>query len=76
MGYLWAPVSPPSLPHLPINEALPALAEALTSRRSVLLEAPPGAGKSTIVPLFLRPSPWLGNRKILMLEPRRIAAND
>ena len=74
MGYLWALVSPPSLPHLPINEALPALAEALTSRRSVLLEAPPGAGKSTIVPLFLRPSPWLGDRKILMLEPRRIAA--
>ena len=74
MGYLKAPVSPPSLPHLPINEALPALAEALTSRRSVLLEAPPGAGKSTIVPLFLRPSPWLGDRKILMLEPRRIAA--
>ena len=74
MGYLWALVTPPSLPHLPINDALPALAEALTSRRSVLLEAPPGAGKSTIVPLFLRPSPWLANRKILMLEPRRIAA--
>jgi len=67
-------VSPPLLPDLPINEALPALAEALTSRRSVLLEAPPGAGKSTIVPLFLRPSPWLAGRKILMLEPRRIAA--
>ncbi len=67
-------MNPPSLPDLPINEALPALAEALTSRRSVLLEAPPGAGKSTIVPLFLRPSPWLGDRKILMLEPRRIAA--
>jgi ATP-dependent helicase HrpB len=67
-------VSPPLLPDLPINEALSALAEALTSRRSVLLEAPPGAGKSTIVPLFLRPSPWLAGRKILMLEPRRIAA--
>ena len=67
-------MSPPLLPDLPINEALPALAEALTSRRSVLLEAPPGAGKSTIVPLFLRPSPWLAGRKILMLEPRRIAA--
>ena len=67
-------MSPPSLPDLPINEALPALGLALTSRRSVLLEAPPGAGKSTIVPLFLRPSPWLEGRKILMLEPRRIAA--
>jgi ATP-dependent helicase HrpB len=67
-------VSPPLLPDLPINEALPALAESLTNHRSVLLTAPPGAGKSTIVPLCLRPSPWLENRKILMLEPRRLAA--
>src|SRR5580704_1156187 len=67
-------VSPPPLPDLPINEALPALAQALETRRSVLLEAPPGAGKSTIVPLFLRASPWLAGQKILMLEPRRIAA--
>jgi ATP-dependent helicase HrpB len=67
-------VTPPPLPDLPINEALPALAEALTNRRSVLVEAPPGAGKSTIVPLFLLASPWLGGQKILMLEPRRIAA--
>ena len=74
LGYLRLLVSPPPLPDLPINEALPALAEALTHRRSVLLEAPPGAGKSTIVPLFLRASPWLGGQKILMLEPRRIAA--
>ena len=50
------------------------MAEALTRRRSVLLEAPPGAGKSTLVPLFLRTSTWLGGQKILMLEPRRIAA--
>ncbi len=62
------------LPDLPINEALPALAEALASRRNVLLEAPPGAGKSTIVPLSLLTSPWLRAQKILMLEPRRIAA--
>jgi ATP-dependent helicase HrpB len=74
LGYLRAPVSPPPLPDLPINEALAALAQALTHRRSVLLEAPPGAGKSTIVPLFLSDSPWLGGQKILMLEPRRIAA--
>ena len=40
----------------------------------MLLEAPPGAGKSTIVPLFLLDSAWLGDQKILMLEPRRIAA--
>jgi ATP-dependent helicase HrpB len=62
------------LPDYPINEALPALTQALAERRSVLLEAPPGAGKSTIVPLVLRASPWLGEQKILMLEPRRIAA--
>jgi ATP-dependent helicase HrpB len=74
LGYRSAPVSPPPLPDLPINEALPALAVALADRRSVLLEAPPGAGKSTIVPLFLRSSPWLEGQKILMLEPRRIAA--
>ncbi|MDP9084687.1 MAG: ATP-dependent helicase HrpB [Pseudomonadota bacterium] len=67
-------MSPPPLPELPITEALPALGRALTNRRSVLLEAPPGAGKSTIVPLHLLHSPWLGGQKILMLEPRRIAA--
>src|SRR6202035_2081280 len=74
LGYLKALVSPPPLPDLPINEALPALAEVLASRRSVLLEAPPGAGKSTIVPLFLRARPWLGGQKILMRDPRRMAA--
>jgi ATP-dependent helicase HrpB len=42
--------------------------------RRVLLEAPPGAGKSTIVPLYLLDSSWLGGHKILMLEPRRLAA--
>ena len=59
---------------LPINAALPALAQALTHRHAVLLEAPPGAGKSTLVPLFLLDSAWLSGQKILMLEPRRIAA--
>ena len=74
MGYRTAPVKKPSLPDLPINEALPALKGALEGRRSVLLEAPPGAGKSTIVPIALLQSPWLNGQKILMLEPRRIAA--
>src|ERR1039458_1749316 len=64
----------PPLPELPINEALPALTDALTTHTRVLLQAPPGAGKSTIVPLALLESPWLQNKKILMLEPRRIAA--
>ena len=67
-------MSAPPLPDLPINEALPALAQRLADGRRVLLEAPPGAGKSTIVPLVLLDSHWLGGRKILLLEPRRVAA--
>ena len=67
-------MKPPSLPDLPINEALPALREALAARTAVLLEAPPGAGKSTIVPIALLHCPWLKQQKILMLEPRRVAA--
>jgi ATP-dependent helicase HrpB len=75
LGYLNVLVRPQTpLPDLPINEALPGLAGALADRGGVLLQAPPGAGKSTVVPLFLRSSPWLEDRKILMLEPRRIAA--
>jgi len=64
----------PPLPALPINEALPALTATLATRRCVLLQAPPGAGKSTIVPLTMLDAAWLGDKKILMLEPRRIAA--
>ena len=64
----------PFLPDLPIKEALPALHEALAVRPAVLLEAPPGAGKSTVVPIALLHAPWLRDQKILMLEPRRIAA--
>jgi ATP-dependent RNA helicase HrpB len=62
------------LPSLPITAALPALTDALEQGRNVLLQAPPGAGKSTLVPLHLSACPWLGPRKILMLEPRRLAA--
>ncbi|HEY2463501.1 MAG TPA: ATP-dependent helicase HrpB [Steroidobacteraceae bacterium] len=64
----------PPLPDLPIKEALPALHQALSERPAVLLEAPPGAGKSTVVPIALIQAPWLKGQKILMLEPRRIAA--
>jgi len=64
----------PPLPTLPINEALPALTDTLATRTCVLLQAPPGAGKSTIVPLTLLDAAWLDDRKVLMLEPRRIAA--
>jgi ATP-dependent helicase HrpB len=74
LGYRTALVTAPALPDFPIKEALPALKEALANRHGVLLEAPPGAGKSTIVPLVLLDSAWLKQQKILMLEPRRIAA--
>ncbi len=74
MGYRTALVKAPLLPEFPIQEALPALTSAMASRTAALLEAPPGAGKSTIVPLVLLESSWLKAQKILMLEPRRIAA--
>jgi len=61
-------------PDLPIREALPALCEALRHHAAAVLEAPPGAGKSTVVPLVLLEEPWVAGRKILMLEPRRLAA--
>jgi len=63
-----------SLPSLPIVEALPALRAALISGRSAVVEAPPGAGKSTVIPLALLNEPWVKGRKLLMLEPRRLAA--
>jgi ATP-dependent helicase HrpB len=59
---------------LPITDVLPRLLEALSSHTSVVLEAPPGAGKTTRVPLALRDQPWLGGQRIVMLEPRRLAA--
>ena len=61
------------LPDLPISPALPAIAEAL-AHNHVVLGAPPGSGKTTLVPLALLDAPWLAGRKIVMLEPRRPAA--
>src|SRR4051812_16785498 len=58
---------------LPIAEALPALSSALHTRNVAVLVAPPGAGKTTRVPLVLKDEPW-ARGKILVLEPRRIAA--
>src|SRR5213592_3495662 len=58
---------------LPIDEALPALTAALRARNVAVLVAPPGAGKTTRVPLVLKGEPW-AQGKILVLEPRRIAA--
>ena len=59
---------------LPIDEVLPALRLALAERHEAVLEAPPGAGKTTRVPLALLDEPWLAGQKILILEPRRLAA--
>ncbi|SEB47770.1 ATP-dependent helicase HrpB [Pseudomonas saponiphila] len=59
---------------LPIDEVLPALREALAARHEAVLEAPPGAGKTTRVPLALLDQDWLAGQTILMLEPRRLAA--
>ncbi|MGY6586919.1 MAG: ATP-dependent helicase HrpB [Wenzhouxiangella sp.] len=58
----------------PIDEILPALVDALESRSTALLSAPPGAGKTTRVPPALMDASWRGDGKILMLEPRRLAA--
>ena len=58
---------------LPIDDALPALCAALASRDAAVLQAPPGAGKSTVVPLALAAQPWARGQRILMLEPRRLA---
>ena len=64
----------PAPSDLPINDVLPALREALAGNNQLILEAPPGAGKSTGVPPALLGASWLGERKIVMLEPRRLAA--
>ncbi len=63
----------PGLPDLPIVDALPALRAHLADPGRAVLVAPPGAGKTTVVPLALLGEPWLGERRILMLEPRRLA---
>src|SRR5262245_13444793 len=59
---------------LPIDEALPGLTAALASRNAAVLVAPPGAGKTTRVPLVLAEQDWAKGKKILVLEPRRLAA--
>ncbi len=59
---------------LPISGLLPQLISLLMDGQSAVVQAPPGAGKTTIVPLSLLGQGWLGGRKIVMLEPRRLAA--
>src|SRR5712691_5246285 len=59
---------------LPIDAALPQLAAALAARNVAVLVAPPGAGKTTRVPLVLVREPWAEGKKLIVLEPRRLAA--
>ncbi len=63
-----------TLPQLPINAILPEIAKSLANNRSLVLTAEPGSGKTTIVPLSLITEPCLWKKKIIMLEPRRLAA--
>jgi ATP-dependent helicase HrpB len=59
---------------LPIEPLIPQLYETLAAHRNLVLQAPPGAGKTTRVPLALLDQTWLAGQKILLLEPRRLAA--
>ncbi|RNF83706.1 ATP-dependent helicase HrpB [Montanilutibacter psychrotolerans] len=64
--------SPP--PSFPIDELLPRIRDSLAAHPRLVLEAPPGAGKTTQVPPALLDAPWLAGQRIVMLEPRRVAA--
>nr|WP_319398164.1 ATP-dependent helicase HrpB [uncultured Carboxylicivirga sp.] len=59
---------------LPIVEVVPEIREQLVTDNRLIIHAPPGTGKSTIVPLALLNEPWLAQKKIIVLEPRRLAA--
>jgi ATP-dependent helicase HrpB len=63
-----------SAPPLPIDDALPRLCAALGARANAVLVAPPGAGKTTRAPLALLDQPWASGRRLILLEPRRLAA--
>ena len=65
---------PDDISDLPICEVLDPLKLRMSEGNEVVLQAPPGAGKTTVVPLALLDQNWLGGRKILVLEPRRMAA--
>ena len=64
----------PPLPELPVSHVLPAVASALAEQKRAVLSAPPGAGKTTLVPLYLLEQAWRDDGKIILLEPRRLAA--
>ena len=63
------------LPPLPVDGLLPAIADSLARENRLIIEAAPGAGKTTRVPLALLRAPWLApDTRLIMLEPRRLAA--
>lgn len=62
--------------NLPITDVLAEIQDTLKINNRVVLQAPPGAGKTTAVPVALLDQPWLTNKKIIMLEPRRLAARN
>ena len=62
------------LTDLPIKSVIPNIKKTLISSPNAVLIAPPGAGKTTLIPLSLLYEPWLSGKKIIMLEPRRLAA--
>ncbi|TND10012.1 MAG: ATP-dependent helicase HrpB [Bacteroidetes bacterium] len=59
---------------LPIHACIPQIKKSLAENNTLILQAPPGAGKSTVLPLHLLDENWLGGKKTLLLEPRRLAA--
>ena len=59
---------------LPVKAVIPKVREKLAAENTLILTAPPGAGKSTLLPLAMLDEPWLNGQKIIMLEPRRLAA--
>jgi len=63
----------PSSYDLPVAEIIPAVQQSLALTSSLIIQAPPGAGKSTLLPLALLNERWLAGKKILLLEPRRLA---
>ena len=65
---------PITLPVYPVSEILPPLADALAAGNRAVVSAPPGAGKTTLIPLSLLDQPWRGDGRIILLEPRRLAA--
>jgi len=59
--------------NLPITQVIPEIKERLQNNQRLILQAPPGAGKTTALPLALLDESWLQGKKIIMLEPRRLA---